>query len=64
MNQWENLERSEKTGPPDFTQYFCTHKLDDMHTNMVAFVLKDLGLGIIIIIIIKMVYSKYSKIAP
>ena len=45
MNQWENLERSEKTGPPDFTQYFCTHKLDDMHTNMVAFVLKDLGLG-------------------
>ena len=45
MNQWENLERSEKTGPPDFTQYHCTHKLDDMHTNMVAFVLKDLGLG-------------------
>ena len=45
MNQWENLERSEKTGPPDFTQYFCTHKLDDMHTNTVAFVLKDLGLG-------------------
>ena len=45
MEGWDTLERSEKSGPPDFTQYFRTHKLNDMRTKTAAFVLKDLGLG-------------------
>jgi len=45
MEEWEILERSEKSGLPAFTQYFRTHKLDDMRAKMAAFILKDLGLG-------------------
>ena len=45
MEGWDTLERSEKSGPPAFTQYFRTHKLNDMRTKTAAFVLKDLGLG-------------------
>lgn len=45
MEEWETLERSEKTGPPAFTQYFRTHELDEMRTETDAFILKDLGLG-------------------
>ena len=45
MEEWDTLERSEKSGPPAFTHYFREHKLDDMRSKMAAFVLKDLGLG-------------------
>ena len=45
MEEWETLERSEKSGAPAFAHYFRTHKLDDMRTKMAAFILKDLGLG-------------------
>ena len=45
MEEWDTLERSEKSGPPAFKQYFREHKLDDMRSKMAAFVLKDLGLG-------------------
>lgn len=45
MEEWDTLERSEKSGPPAFIQYFREHKLDDMRPKMAAFVLKDLGLG-------------------
>ena len=44
MEEWETLERSEKTGPPAIPQYFRTHKLDEMRTKVAAFILKDLGL--------------------
>lgn len=43
MDEWDTLERSEKSGPPAFTQYFCTHKLDDIRTKMAAFVWKALA---------------------
>lgn len=45
MSDWDTLERSEKSGPSAFTQYFRDHKLDDMRSKMAAFVVKDLGLG-------------------
>ena len=44
MEEWETLERSEKTGPPATPQYFRTHKLDEMRTKMAAYLLKVLGL--------------------
>ena len=37
MEEWDTLERYKKSGPPAFTQYFRTHKLDDMRTKMAAF---------------------------
>ena len=45
MDEWDTLERSEKSGPPAFTQYFHTHKLDDMRTKIAAFVIKGIVLG-------------------
>ena len=45
MDEWDTLERFEKSGPPAFTQHFRTHKLDDMRTKIAAFVMKGIGLG-------------------
>lgn len=44
MEEWETLERSEKTAPPAIPQYFRAHNIDEMRTKMAAFILKDLGL--------------------
>lgn len=44
MDEWDILERSENSGPAAFTQYFRTHKLDDIRTRMAAFVMKGIGL--------------------
>ena len=44
MDEWDTLERSEKSDPSAFTQYLRTHKLDDIPTKMAA-VMKDIGLG-------------------
>ena len=44
MDEWDILERSENSGPAGFTQYFRTHKLDDIRTRMAAFVMKGIGL--------------------
>ena len=43
-DEWHTLEISEKSGPPAFTQYFGTHKLDDMRAKMAAFVMKHIRL--------------------
>lgn len=45
MDEWDTLERSEKSGPPAFTQYCRTYKLDDIRSKMAAFVMKGIGLG-------------------
>ena len=44
MDEWDILERSENSGPAAFTQYFRSHKLDDIRTRMAAFVMKGIGL--------------------
>ncbi|KAJ7380601.1 hypothetical protein OS493_009068 [Desmophyllum pertusum] len=44
MEEWETLERSEKGGPPMFAEYFRAHKLENMQTRMLKYMMKDLGL--------------------
>ena len=45
MEEWDTLERSEKGGPPMFSEYFRAHKLEDMQTRIARYVMKGLGLG-------------------
>ena len=45
MEECETLERSGKSGPPMFAEYFGVHKLEDMQARMSKYVMKDLGLG-------------------
>ena len=45
IEEWDTLKRSEKGGPPMFSQYFRAHKLEDMQTRIARYVMKGLGLG-------------------